>query len=157
MIIVKVTGGTVYQKYDTKTKRFVSQRFEADTGSGSWESEEGKDAAWPNPVPYLTFDMVQPQKDPDSDPIQVQTRVRSFDFDSRDLTGPNACYVEGKVVGFAHMGGCERYAILVERRIVRGESRGGRGDMVYPPLNGTPTSLGNVTNCVEVIKEENNE
>ena len=30
--------------------------------------------------------------------IQVGSKVRSFDFHSRDITGEDACYVEGEVV-----------------------------------------------------------
>ncbi len=88
--------------------------------------------------------------------IQLFDRVRSFDFADgeygRDLTGPRANYIEGKVVGFADFEDCKRYAIHVKLRIVGGNQVDTRSDeFVYPPVNGTLTTLGRRTNSVEVI------
>lgn len=48
--------------------------------------------------------------------INVGDRVRSFDFESdrsREVGGPHACYVEGRVVGFKRVESCSRYHIKV--------------------------------------------
>ena len=85
--------------------------------------------------------------------IVIGTRVRSFDFaHDRSLDGARACYVEGEVVGFDHVEGCDRYRILVDRDIFGGVEEDRRvGDLIYPPINGTRTWLGRVTDGVEVI------
>ena len=78
--------------------------------------------------------------------IGIGDRVRSYDFESRE-----DCYMEGIVYGYQHIEGCRRYAIQVERRVVANEERlAGVGETIYPPVNGTPTtmSLSPVTNGV---------
>ena len=92
--------------------------------------------------------------------IKVGNRVRSFDFSDRpggrDVTGERACYIEGTVVGFESLEGCERYVIHVKRDGFRGEEKTHRvGSKRYPPVNGTPTLFGDVTDCVELVKEKN--
>lgn len=88
----------------------------------------------------------------DSRSIQVGDPVRSFDFYSRDLEGEMACYVEGEVEGFEEMEGCDRYVIRVLKRV-----RGGKLTMcsmetyVYPPVNGTPTTMGRICDGVQKI------
>ena len=88
--------------------------------------------------------------------IQVGSKVRSFDFArdgrGRQLEGERACYIEGVVEGFKHLEGCERYVIRVDRKVWAGEEVDNpyRGH-VYPPVNGTPTSLGGVCNGVELV------
>jgi len=92
--------------------------------------------------------------------IQVGDRVRSFDFaHARDILGERACYVEGHVVEADHVmrestyGACPRYGILVDREVFGGEEVSNRrvGHHVYPPVNGTPKSLGDVTDFVELV------
>ena len=89
--------------------------------------------------------------------IEVGSKVRSFDFargdSGRDLAGERACYVEGVVEGFKEVEGCERYVIRVDRKVFGGEEEDilGRFPHVYPPVNGTPTSLGGVCNGVELV------
>ena len=85
--------------------------------------------------------------------IQVGSKVRSFDFESRDLEGERACYVEGVVKAIGEvMEGCERYVIEVTRDVFGGEDSDRRvGITVYPPINGTPSWLGGSTNCVELV------
>ncbi len=87
--------------------------------------------------------------------ITVGTRVRSFDFESRDLEGERACYVEGVVVGIVDEGmDCPRYNIRVERKVFGGkECEVPEGHHVYPPVNGTRTTFGRTTNGVEVAHE----
>lgn len=84
--------------------------------------------------------------------IKVGDRVRSFDFPDRwrDLTGPNACYVEGTVVGFASQD-CRRYEIKVERHVFSGREMAGHAEFVFPPVNGTECLFGGTTNGVEKI------
>jgi hypothetical protein len=79
--------------------------------------------------------------------------VRSFDFESRDLDGERACYVEGMVVDIVRWQGCDRYRIRVTDQIFRGKNIGVDDDHkeVFPPVNGTPTSMGNVCNGVVKI------
>lgn len=88
---------------------------------------------------------------PADDAIKVGDRVRSFDFDDRDLEGERACYVEGRVEEIVESGWCQRYAIRVERRVFGGEEIAeGYEDMVYPPVNGTKFVLrGSVASGVE--------
>ena len=88
--------------------------------------------------------------------IQVGDRVRSFDFIQgdfgRDLEGERACYIEGEVVGFDHVEGCDRYRILVEREVFGGDQFYHRvGRLVYPPVNGTPKLFGGVCDNVELV------
>ena len=96
--------------------------------------------------------------------ITVGSKVRSFDFADtlrdgteygRDLEGERACYVEGTVVGFDDENfDCRRYKIQVERRVFGGKADDKvdpREAVVYPPVNGTPTMLGRVTNNVELV------
>ena len=84
--------------------------------------------------------------------IQIGTQVRSFDFHyMRDLEGPRSCYMEGKVVGFEEVRGCQRYVIEVDRCISGGEEQGDFPATIYPPVNGTPTWMGRVTDGVEAI------
>lgn len=80
------------------------------------------------------------------------TRVRSFDFDGRDVEGERACFVEGTVVGFCEIGGCTRYDIIVDRRVFAGEDRTREGERVFPPVNGTPKLFGGVCDGVVALE-----
>ncbi len=87
--------------------------------------------------------------------ISVGDFVRSFDFPhSRDLDGPQSCYVEGRVVDFKDHGGCKRYVIEVNRQIVAGKERDAWPKKVYPPVNGTRRLMGGVCDGVELIQGE---
>lgn len=86
--------------------------------------------------------------------IRVGSRVRSFDFEGRDLTGDRACYVEGEVTG-TQMG---HYVVLATRDVFAGREsttagKGSRvGTLVTPPINGRPRLLDDgVTNFVEAL------
>lgn len=87
--------------------------------------------------------------------IKIGDRVRSFDFEDRDLCGPRACYVEGTVVGvgtFPEFPDCPRYKIAVEREVFGGEEHWDfevGAAFVYPPVNGTRRMMGGVTGGVE--------
>ena len=78
--------------------------------------------------------------------IKVGDRVRTFDFEGRDLTGERACYAEGMVLGIGRFDfpDCDRYRVLVEKRVWAG-AEDELTDLdrisdriVYPPVNGTP-------------------
>lgn len=88
--------------------------------------------------------------------IQVGSKVRSFDDGNfRDLTGPDASYVEGTVIGFTDHEGCPRYRILVSRIVKRDGERPVREEhIVIPPVNGIPIwgDEDNLTNGVEIIQ-----
>lgn len=82
----------------------------------------------------------------------VGDKVRSFDFHyMRDLEGPRSCYMEGQVVGLERIEGCWRYKIEVTRCVGGGKERSDFPAVIYPPVNGTPTWTGRVTDGVEVI------
>jgi hypothetical protein len=97
--------------------------------------------------------------------IKVGDYVRSFDFanprdpeENRDLTGPNASYVEGTVVEIGkgdpdeNPTGCTCYKVLVQKRVLNGKPAK-TGGHVYPPVNGTPSWLGGFTNGVEKVSK----
>jgi len=82
----------------------------------------------------------------DATTIQVGDKVRSYDFPGdRD-----DCYVEGEVIGYRWLNGCERYAVRVYKKVWQGKPELVAG-IVFPPLNGTPTMQGDYTNGVEKI------
>lgn len=86
--------------------------------------------------------------------IEIGSKVRSFDFDHRDLEGDNAFYVEGKVVNILSGGvyGCDRYVILVGRQIFQGEEVDYHiGKEILPPVNGIPNLFGGITDGVELL------
>ena len=91
--------------------------------------------------------------------IKVGDRVRSFDFDSRDLEGEAACYIEGTVLGIGDFGfqDCKRYEIQVEREVFAGEVKEVADERRYPPVNGTrivSSRRGKVTDGVVCIDPE---
>ena len=84
--------------------------------------------------------------------INIGNRVRSFDFHyERSLNGPRSCYMEGVVTGFEKIQGCSRYVITVDRCVAGGEDQENFPETIYPPVNGTPTSMGRITDGVEVL------
>ncbi len=83
--------------------------------------------------------------------IKVSDYVRAFDFDSRDLEGERACYVEGDVVALVKREGCMFYAISVDREVWAGVEEASPRALVYSPVNGTPTTMGRVTDYVTKI------
>lgn len=97
------------------------------------------------------------KQDYDKD-IQPGERVRSYDFPdhAETLSGKQACYMEGVVqsVGeFDKFPDCDRYKILVERRVFRGKTvKLDAPLVVYPPVNGTPSTFGGVTHGVVRIR-----
>lgn len=85
------------------------------------------------------------------DVVQIGDTVRSYDFPDSDLT--SGCYVEGVVESIEWYEGCERYKIRVTARFWEGKREGITADPmyiyhIYPPVNGTPTLTGRVTNGV---------
>lgn len=78
----------------------------------------------------------------------IGTLLRSYDFESN-----RTCYAEGVLVRYeTDASGCERYVIRVSRIVWedKPEVEGHMiGQEIYPPVNGTPTSMGRVTNQVE--------
>ena len=84
-----------------------------------------------------------------SDIIQIGDTVRSYDFPDSALE----CYIEGVIENIEWHEGCERYKIRVTARIWEGKREGITADpmYVYPPVNGTPTLMGRVTNGVRKL------
>lgn len=97
--------------------------------------------------------------------IKVGTKVRSFDFPDNVLSrdpkdSEHACFAEGVVVEITDPAthpmfhDCARYAVRVERRVFGGSGerdQGLVGETIYPPVNGTATWTGGVTNGVEAV------
>mgnify|MGYP003110429149 CR=1 FL=1 len=78
--------------------------------------------------------------------------VRSFDFHyRRDIEGPESCYMEGQITGLKHVEGCWRYQIEVTRCVFGGEECADHPRVIFPPVNGTRTTMGRVTDGVERI------
>ena len=86
--------------------------------------------------------------------IKIGDKVRSFDFAAhRDIEGPDACFAEGVVEGFQTIG-CTRFDIRVTRAVWEGkEVPTEEGARIAPPLNGTPTNMGRITDGVVKIEE----
>lgn len=90
--------------------------------------------------------------------LKVGDKVRSFDFDSRDLKGPKACYIEGIVeaIGECHdfYHGYNSYKIKVSRQVFGGNEYNDLvGQYVFPPRNGVRKLFGGVCNAVQKIEE----
>ena len=84
--------------------------------------------------------------------IQIGSKVRSFDFHSRDIAGEDACYIEGEVVDIRWEEGCDRYVILIEKQVFAGKEEDTHvGSLVHPPVNGIPKWNGSVTDGVELL------
>lgn len=87
--------------------------------------------------------------------IKIGDRVRSFDFPhrTRDLEGPNAHYVEGKVTNILMLWGCDHYIITVDRVVIQGNEEPVNGMIVKVPVNGTQIwgDEDDLTNGVELI------
>ena len=83
--------------------------------------------------------------------IIVGNRVRSFDFHYyRELEGDRACYMEGEVtriVEHPHFG-YKCYEIQVDRCVSGGIERDSYPEVIYPPVNGTKTTMGRSTDGV---------
>lgn len=85
--------------------------------------------------------------------ITVGSRVRSFDFDHRELDGPRACYIEGVVEAIGEFGefpDCPRYKIKADLRVFGGELCEPGAEHFYPPVNGTPKLFGGTCDGVEL-------
>ncbi|MCH1580817.1 MAG: hypothetical protein L7S55_08940 [Luminiphilus sp.] len=87
--------------------------------------------------------------------INIGDTVRSFDFPAhRDIEGPEACFIEGIVEGFTKVEGCMRFDIKATRVVFDGVERDfEEGERAFPPLNGTPTNRGRITDGVVKIGE----
>ena len=88
--------------------------------------------------------------------IKTGDLVRSFDFPEHDKSteGKNACFIEGEIVDIGRLlpeQGCNVYKIKVTRKIFGGEEISEHEEFYYPPVNGTPTWLGDKTHGVEKI------
>ena len=88
--------------------------------------------------------------------VEVGNHVRSFDFHHmRDLDGPRSCYMEGYVsaiVEHPHYG-YKCYEIQVSRVVAGGKEINDAAcpTTIYPPVNGTKTTMGRTTDGIEVI------
>ena len=94
--------------------------------------------------------------------ITIGTRVRSFDFDSHDLTGDRTCYVQGNVTAIGPKPDTTNpatyYTIQVTCRVFAGKTSDYKAILrefptatAYAPVNGIPTMMGKTTNGVERI------
>lgn len=86
-----------------------------------------------------SFSGVEPELD-----IKPGDRVRSYDF-----AGNLTCYAEGVVEAITEpLEGCPRYRIVIDKRVMDGRLLAEHEGVVFPPVNGTPTWLGRITNYV---------
>lgn len=86
-----------------------------------------------------SFEGIEPDLD-----VGPGDRVRSYDF-----AGILDCYVEGVVEALTEpMEGCPRYKVRVERCVRQGREVAAFAEHVYPPVNGTPSWTGKLTNLV---------
>jgi len=98
-------------------------------------------------TPPSVFDVIRgsfvgrvPQTD-----LRIGDRVRSYDF-----SGVLDTFAEGVIETVVpEMEGCPRYQVRVTRRVMEGRLLENFESHVYPPVNGTPTWTGDVTNLVE--------
>ena len=83
--------------------------------------------------------------------IEVGDLVRSYDFNDID-----DCYVEGIVIEMGvRMQGSDRYKIAPVKSVQNGEECPDSlrlNHFIYPPVNGTQSWMGGVTNCVKRIR-----
>jgi hypothetical protein len=92
-----------------------------------------------------------------SSEIQIGSTVRSFDFPFSDRRAE--CYVEGVVEEITdpktheHFRDCPRYEIRATRRVFRGQDVEPEAELFYPPVNGTLTTFGDFTDCVELVEQ----
>lgn len=83
--------------------------------------------------------------------IKRGDKVKSYDFPDNllyDLERAERNYVVGTVTDIVEKEDCAHYKILVEYRVCSGEKQEtptGQLLFVYPPVNGTPTSMGHTT------------
>jgi len=87
--------------------------------------------------------------------IKAGDTVRAYDFETRCAEGPRACYVEGLVTRIfdSAQAGCRVYKISVTRDVWGDAETPNRvGTFVYTVVNGTPTTLGNITNFVDKLQ-----
>ena len=64
MILKIITNGYVVQTFDTAKQKFTNQAFYAEDGAPFLEDEDGDEVdarAIKEKVPYLPFEMVQPE------------------------------------------------------------------------------------------------
>ncbi len=79
----------------------------------------------------------------------INSKLRSYDFEHT-----KTCYIEGTLLGFERLEGCDRYIIRVEKVVFSNQEEANSSllnNNVYPPVNGTPKLFGGVCNLVELI------
>lgn len=112
---------------------------------------------------YLKFlrDLAEEKdnKEADMSKIKIGMKVRSWDSDIRE--GVHAHGIIGTIKSLAsdEFKDCSRYEIEVESYFSEcdGVVAVEEPFTVYPPVNGTRTSLGSVMNCVEPLDEDEEE
>jgi len=87
--------------------------------------------------------------------VKVGDKVRSFDFDSHEVKGKDACYVEGvveSIEGHPMSGDGEYAKFKITKKIFGGEERTETlGEYSWAPQNGQQTWLGKLTNHLTII------
>lgn len=89
--------------------------------------------------------------------VRVGDTVRSYDFPrkvTRGVEDGQECYVEGVVEAIVEEDAegirfdCPRYKLRCTRRVFGGKERDPEAAFFYPPVNGTASWLGGMTNGV---------
>lgn len=89
--------------------------------------------------------------------IQVGDTVRSFDFpdSTRDVSGNNACFVQGVVEGvgrFIEWQACDMYKIRCTKKVFGGKEIEEHEEFYFAPINGTNKFVGGVTDGVVKVE-----
>ena len=91
---------------------------------------------------------------------QVGDNVRSHDFNDRDITGPNACYVQGiveSIEGHPMGGGGKFVKFKITKKIFGGKEITEKlGEYNWAPQNGSYSFMGSTTNIVRIDSDKNN-
>jgi hypothetical protein len=98
-------------------------------------------------LPQPSIDLITSHLAAHWDPIRAGERVRSYDFEGR-----TDCYMEGVVMGEKIVEGCRRYIIAADTRVWENGEAERLKEYVYPPVNGTPTTMGGICNRVKRIQ-----
>ena len=141
---VTTTSGQRFTDGETRTfARLLFKRFGYELGAAA--------AAWGRMLGNST-DAASFRRLLVSGAINVGDRVRTYDFPNNGVDGGlffrSDCYMRGVVLGFEFVEGCMRYRIGIDSRVFAGKTAASSGVEIVPPVNGSPTLMGNTTDGV---------
>lgn len=94
--------------------------------------------------------------------LKVGDKVRAYDHVGR-FEAPRLNGVIGTILaidvksapletGQTYIFDCPRYAIMIDSSFMGDEITSESSRIVYPPMNGTPTTMSEITDCVETLE-----